>query len=69
MNFNFIAGEIKEPKRIFHVVYSLNFDCYYYLCVGNVAYLALLPMQGTPESNCFEVESCRGNDRVGAAVA
>jgi hypothetical protein len=26
-------------------------------------------MQGTPESNCFEVESCRGNDRVGAAVA
>jgi hypothetical protein len=41
----FIAGEIKEPKRIFHVVYSWYFDCYYYLCVGKRSLFSYLPMQ------------------------
>lgn len=71
-NVTFIAGEIKEPKKniprslflgtlIVTVIYIL----------ANVAYLALLPMQGTPVS-----DSVLGNgimfasqDRVGAAAA
>jgi basic amino acid/polyamine antiporter, APA family len=71
-NVTFIAGEIKDPKKniprslflgtlIVTIIYIL----------ANVAYLALLPMQGTPDSG-----SVLGNgimfaseDRVGTAAA
>ena len=71
-NVTFIAGEIKEPKKniprslflgtlIVTVIYVL----------ANFAYLALLPMQGTPYE--ADVSSSgimfASNDRVGAAAA
>ncbi|MDI5897304.1 APC family permease [Flavobacterium yafengii] len=71
-NVTFIAGEIKEPKKniprslflgtlIVTIIYVL----------ANVAYLALLPMQGTP--NAADIASngimFASNDRVGAAAA
>lgn len=71
-NVTFIAGEIKEPKKniprslflgtlIVTVVYVL----------ANLAYLALLPMHGTP--NAVDIASngimFASNDRVGAAAA
>ncbi|MFV8269843.1 APC family permease [Flavobacterium sp. GT2N3] len=71
-NVTFIAGEIKEPKKniprslflgtlIVTIIYVL----------ANVAYLALLPMQGTP--NTADIASngimFASNDRVGAAAA
>jgi APA family basic amino acid/polyamine antiporter len=71
-NVTFIAGEIKEPKKniprslflgtlIVTVIYVL----------ANLAYLALLPMQGTP--NAADIASngimFASNDRVGAAAA
>tara|TARA_R110000868_G_scaffold368067_3_gene631014 strand:- start:174 stop:1619 length:1446 start_codon:yes stop_codon:yes gene_type:complete len=71
-NVTFIAGEIKEPKKniprslflgtlIVTVIYVL----------ANVAYLALLPMQGTPGAEtAFENGIMfASNDRVGAAAA
>ena len=71
-NVTFIAGEIKEPKKniprslflgtlIVTIIYVL----------ANVAYLALLPMQGTPDAaNAFENGIMfASNDRVGAAAA
>lgn len=71
-NVTFIAGEIKEPKKniprslflgtlIVTVVYVL----------ANLAYLALLPMHGTP--NAVDIAGkgimFASNDRVGAAAA
>jgi APA family basic amino acid/polyamine antiporter len=71
-NVTFIAGEIKEPKKniprslflgtlIVTVIYVL----------ANLAYLALLPMQGIP--NAADIASngimFASNDRVGAAAA
>ncbi|MFV8336814.1 APC family permease [Flavobacterium sp. RSP29] len=71
-NVTFIAGEIKEPKKniprslflgtlIVTIIYVL----------ANVAYLALLPIQGTP--NAADIASngimFASNDRVGAAAA
>jgi APA family basic amino acid/polyamine antiporter len=71
-NVTFIAGEIKEPKKniprslflgtlIVTIIYVL----------ANVSYLALLPMQGTP--NAADIASngimFASNDRVGAAAA
>jgi APA family basic amino acid/polyamine antiporter len=71
-NVTFIAGEIKEPKKniprslflgtlIVTVIYVL----------ANLAYLALLPMQGTP--NAADIANngimFASNDRVGAAAA
>lgn len=71
-NVTFIAGEIKEPKKniprslflgtlIVTVIYVL----------ANLAYLALLPMHGTP--NAVDIASngimFASNDRVGAAAA
>lgn len=71
-NVTFIAGEIKEPKKniprslflgtlIVTVIYVL----------ANLAYLALLPMHGTP--NAVDIASngimFANNDRVGAAAA
>ena len=71
-NVTFIAGEIKDPKKniprslflgtlIVTIVYIL----------ANVAYLALLPMQGTAgASTAFENGIMfASNDRVGAAAA
>jgi APA family basic amino acid/polyamine antiporter len=71
-NVTFIAGEIKEPKKniprslflgtlIVTIVYVL----------ANVAYLALLPMQGTPGAiSIFDSGIMfADNDRVGAAAA
>ena len=71
-NVTFIAGEIKEPKKniprslflgtlIVTIIYVL----------ANVAYLALLPMQGTPGAEtAFENGIMfASNDRVGAAAA
>ncbi|MBX9887191.1 MAG: amino acid permease [Flavobacteriaceae bacterium] len=71
-NVTFIAGEIKEPKKniprslflgtlIVTIIYVL----------ANVAYLALLPMQGTPgaETTFENGIMFASNDRVGAAAA
>jgi APA family basic amino acid/polyamine antiporter len=71
-NVTFIAGEIKEPKKniprslflgtlIVTVIYIL----------ANVAYLALLPMHGTPDAAGIAGNGIMfaSNDRVGAAAA
>jgi APA family basic amino acid/polyamine antiporter len=71
-NVTFIAGEIKEPKKniprslflgtlIVTIIYVL----------ANIAYLALLPMQGSPGAEtAFENGIMfASNDRVGAAAA
>ncbi|CAM3989399.1 APC family permease [Flavobacterium sinopsychrotolerans] len=71
-NVTFIAGEIKEPKKniprslflgtlIVTIIYVL----------ANVAYLALLPMQGTPNATDIAGNGIMfaSNDRVGAAAA
>ena len=71
-NVTFITGEIKEPKKniprslflgtlIVTIIYVL----------ANVAYLALLPMQGSPgATTAFENGIMfASNDRVGAAAA
>lgn len=71
-NVTFIAGEIKDPKRniprslflgtlIVTVIYIL----------ANIAYLALLPMQGTPDSGTVTGNGIMfaSQDRVGAAAA
>lgn len=71
-NVTFIAGEIKEPKKniprslflgtlIVTVIYVL----------ANFAYLALLPMQGTPYAADISSSGIMfaSNDRVGAAAA
>jgi APA family basic amino acid/polyamine antiporter len=71
-NVTFIAGEIKEPKKniprslflgtlIVTIIYIL----------ANIAYLALLPMQGTPvgESVINKGIMFASQDRVGAAAA
>ncbi len=71
-NVTFIAGEIKEPKKniprslflgtaIVTVIYLL----------ANIAYLALLPMQGTPDSGTVFENGIMfaSQDRVGAAAA
>lgn len=71
-NVTFIAGEIKDPKKniprslflgtlIVTVIYVL----------ANLAYLSLLPMHGTPNSNDVVANGIMfaSNDRVGAAAA
>ena len=71
-NVTFIAGEIKDPKKniprslflgtlIVTVIYVL----------ANLAYLSLLPMHGTPNSNDVVANGIMFayNDRVGAAAA
>jgi len=71
-NVTFIAGEIKDPKKniprslflgtlIVTIIYIL----------ANIAYLALLPMQGTPEGTTVLENGIMfaSNDRVGAAAA
>lgn len=71
-NVTFIAGEIKDPKKniprslflgtlIVTVIYVL----------ANLAYLSLLPLHGTPNSNEVVVNGIMfaSNDRVGAAAA
>jgi APA family basic amino acid/polyamine antiporter len=71
-NVTFIAGEIKEPKKniprslflgtlIVTIIYVL----------ANVAYLSLLPMQGTPGATAIFDSGIMfaSNDRVGAAAA
>ena len=71
-NVTFIAGEIKNPKKniprslflgtlIVTIIYIL----------ANVAYLALLPMQGTPNSAAVLENGIMfaSQDRVGAAAA
>ncbi|OUD37139.1 APC family permease [Flavobacterium sp. FPG59] len=71
-NVTFIAGEIKDPKKniprslflgtvIVTVVYVL----------ANLAYLALLPMQGSPSASDALSNGIMfaNNDRVGAAAA
>lgn len=71
-NVTFIAGEIKDPKKniprslflgtlIVTIIYIL----------ANIAYLALLPMQGTPGSGTVLQNGIMfsSQDRVGAAAA
>lgn len=71
-NVTFIAGEIKEPKKniprslflgttIVTVIYIL----------ANIAYLALLPMSGTPDGTTVAENGIMfaAQDRVGAAAA
>lgn len=71
-NVTFIAGEIKDPKRNIPLslfLGTLIVTCLYVL--ANVAYIALLPVQGDPSgADAFS----RGimfatNDRVGTAAA
>jgi APA family basic amino acid/polyamine antiporter len=58
-NVTFIAGEIKEPKEYTTKFISGYFDCHRYLYPGKFAYLALLPMHGTPGASDIAVtESC-----------
>ena len=71
-NVTFIAGEIKDPKKniprslflgtlIVTIIYIL----------ANIAYLALLPMQGTPDATSVLDNGIMfaSQDRVGAAAA
>jgi APA family basic amino acid/polyamine antiporter len=71
-NVTFIAGEIKEPKKniprslflgtlIVTIIYIL----------ANIAYLALLPMKGTPDATAVLDNGIMfaAQDRVGAAAA
>lgn len=70
-NVTFIAGEIKEPKKniprslflgtlIVTIIYML----------ANIAYLALLPLHGTPDGTVLESGIMfAAQDRVGAAAA
>jgi len=71
-NVTFIAGEIKEPKKniprslflgtlIVTIIYIL----------ANIAYLALLPMKGTPDATAVFDNGIMfaAQDRVGAAAA
>lgn len=71
-NVTFIAGEIKDPKKniprslflgtlIVTIIYIL----------ANIAYLALLPMQGTPDAGTVMGNGIMfpPDDRVGAAAA
>jgi APA family basic amino acid/polyamine antiporter len=71
-NVTFIAGEIKEPKK--NIPRSLFLGTLIVTIVyvfANVAYLALLPMQGTPGATSIFDSGIMfaDNDRVGAAAA
>jgi APA family basic amino acid/polyamine antiporter len=57
-NVTFIAGEIKEPKRIYHEVYFCTLIVTVIYILANLAYLALLPMHGTQLQISRVTESC-----------
>ncbi len=71
-NVTFIAGEIKDPKK--NIPRSLFLGTLIVTTIyilANIAYLALLPMQGTPvaESVMNNGIMFASQDRVGAAAA
>jgi APA family basic amino acid/polyamine antiporter len=71
-NVTFIAGEIKEPKKnIPRSLFLGTFIVTVIYMLANLAYLALLPMQGTPNSGSVLNEGIMfaQQDRVGAAAA
>ncbi len=71
-NVTFIAGEIKDPKKnIPRSLFLGTFIVTVIYILANVAYLALLPMQGTPAATDIAGNGIMfaSNDRVGAAAA
>jgi APA family basic amino acid/polyamine antiporter len=71
-NVTFIAGEIKDPKRnIPRSLFLGTFIVTVIYILANVAYLALLPMQGDPNGVTPEAQGIMfpANDRIGAAAA
>lgn len=71
-NVTFIAGEIKDPqKNIPRSLFLGTLIVTIIYLLANVAYLALLPMQGTPQSTSIVENGIMfaSQDRVGAAAA
>lgn len=71
-NVTFIAGEIKEPKKnIPRSLFLGTFIVTIIYVLANLAYLALLPIQGTINSADIASNGIMfaSNDRVGAAAA
>ncbi|MBF6639890.1 amino acid permease [Flavobacterium sp. J49] len=71
-NVTFIAGEIKEPKK--NIPRSLFLGTLIVTIIyimANIAYLALLPMKGTPDATTVLDNGIMfaAQDRVGAAAA
>jgi APA family basic amino acid/polyamine antiporter len=70
-NVTFIAGEIKEPKK--NIPRSLFLGTLLVTVIyilANIAYLALLPINGTPDGSALENGIMfAAQDRVGAAAA
>jgi len=74
-NVTFIAGEIKDPKRnIPRSLFLGTLIVTLLYVLANVAYLALLPVQGTPDPGAGVMEqgiqfASYDTDRVGTAAA
>jgi basic amino acid/polyamine antiporter, APA family len=71
-NVTFIAAEIKDPKKnIPRSLFLGTFIVTIIYILANVAYLALLPIHGTPEATDVISQGIMfpTNDRVGAAAA
>lgn len=73
-NVTFIAGEIKDPKKNIPRSLLLGTGIVTVLyCLANVAYLALLPLKGSPEATDVIGQGIQfaggGTDRVGTAAA
>ncbi len=71
-NVTFIAAEIKEPKKnIPRSLFLGTFIVTVIYILANIAYLSLLPMQGTPVSETAIGKGIMfaSQDRVGAAAA
>jgi APA family basic amino acid/polyamine antiporter len=71
-NVTFIAGEIKDPqKNIPRSLFVGTLVVTIIYILANVAYLALLPLQGDPNATDVVTNGIQfaSNDRVGAAAA
>ncbi|MES2287488.1 MAG: amino acid permease [Bacteroidota bacterium] len=71
-NVTFIAGEIKDPKKnIPRSLFLGTFIVTIIYILANIAYLALLPMKGSPTATDVLGQGIMfpSNDRVGAAAA
>lgn len=71
-NVTFIAGEIKDPKKnIPRSLFLGTFIVTIIYILANIAYLALLPMNGDPDAATTLGQGIMfpSNDRVGAAAA
>ncbi len=71
-NVTFIAAEIKDPKKnIPRSLFLGTFTVTIIYILANIAYLALLPMHGSPTGTSTIAQGIMfpNNDRVGAAAA